>query len=89
MSRLDLRLAFKELVRDVSQMHLLAAEVDEFIFIDATMSVGSRNTFKLFEEQFMKAIIKGILHHHPTLFSDSMGPLVDNYPDDIWFLAHT
>ena len=35
----------------------------------------------------MKAFIKGLLHHHPKLFSDEIGPLVGNYLDDIWFLA--
>ena len=37
----------------------------------------------------MKAFIKGLIHHHPSLFSDDMGGLVDNYLDDIWFLAQT
>ena len=37
----------------------------------------------------MKAFIKGLLHHHPSLFSDDMGNLVDNYLDDIQFLART
>ena len=83
MSRIDLRRAFKQLFRDISQMHLLATVVDEFVFIDATMSMGLRNTCKLFEEQFMKAFIKGLLHYHPTLFSDNIGLLVDNYLDDI------
>ena len=35
----------------------------------------------------MKAFIKGLVHHHPDLFSDDMGNLVDSYLDDIWFLA--
>ena len=35
----------------------------------------------------MKAFVRGLMHHHPTLFSDGLGPLVDNYLDDIWFLA--
>ena len=35
----------------------------------------------------MKAFIKGLRHHHPKLFSDHLGSLVDNYLDDIWFLA--
>ena len=37
----------------------------------------------------MKAFVKGLLHHHPKLFSDDLGSLVDNYLDDIWFLADT
>ena len=83
MSRIDLRRAFKQLFRTLSQLRLLATVVDEFVFIDATMSMGLRNTCKLFEEDFMQAFVKGILHHHPSLFSDEMGPLVDNYLDDI------
>ena len=55
----------------------------------ATMSMGLRNTCKLFEEDFMKAFIRGLIHHHPELFTDSLGPLVNNYLDDIWFLATT
>ena len=86
-SRIDLRRAFKQLFRTMSQMHLLATTVDNHVFIDATMSMGLRNTCKLFEEDFMKAFIRGLLHHHPTLFADGLGPLVDNYLDDIWFLA--
>ena len=58
-------------------------------FIDATMSMGLRNTCKLFEEDFMKALVKGLVHHHPSLFSDGLGLLVDNYLDDIWFLGDT
>ena len=61
--------------------------VGEFAFIDATMSMGLRNTCKLFEEEFMKAFVRGLRHHHPELFSDALGPLVDNYLDDNWFLA--
>ena len=87
MSRLDLKRAFKQLFRELSQLHLLATMVDEFVFIEATMSMGLRNTCKLFEEDFMKAFVKGLRHHHPDLFSDHLGPLVDNYLDDIWFLA--
>ena len=34
----------------------------------------------------MKAFVKGLLHHHPVLFSDEFGPLVGNYLD-IWFIA--
>ena len=59
------------------------------MFIDATMSMGLRNTCKLFEEDFMKAFVKGLVHRHPDLFSDEVGNLVDNYLDDIWFLADT
>ena len=87
MSRIDLRRAFKQLVRAISQLHLLATVVDDNVFIEATMSIGLRNTCKLFEEDFMKAFVKGLLHHHPKLFSDRIGSLVDNYLDDIWFLA--
>ena len=87
MSRIDLKRAFKQLHRTISQMYLLATVVGEFVFIDATMSMGLRNTCKLFEEEFMKAFVRGLLHHHPELFSDALGPLVDNYLDDIWFLA--
>ena len=87
MSRIDLKRAFKQLHRTVSQMYLLATVVGEFVFIDATMSMGLRNTCKLFEEEFMKAFVRGLRHHHPELFADALGPLVDNYLDDIWFLA--
>ena len=87
MSRLDLRRVFKQLFREISQLYLLATVVGEFVFIDATMSMGLRNTCKLFEEDFMRAFIKGLRHHHPKLFSDHLGSLVDNYLDDIWFLA--
>ena len=83
MSRLDLRRAYKQLFRTVSQLHLLATKVDDNVFIDATMSMCLRNTCKLFEEDFMKAFIKGLVHHHPTLFTDDLGKLVDNYLDDI------
>ena len=89
MSRIDLKQAFKQLFRDISQMYLLATVVDEMVFIDATMSMGLRNTCKLFQEDFMKAFVKGLVHHHPNLFSDKYGLLVDNYLDDIWFLAET
>ena len=37
----------------------------------------------------MKAFIKGLIHHHPVLFTDEFGPLVGNYLDDIWFIAPT
>ena len=82
-SRIDLRRAFKQLFRSISQLHLLATVVDNKVFIEATMSMGLRNTCKLFEEAFMKAFVKGLLHHHPGLFSDKFGALVDNYLDDI------
>ena len=87
MCRIDLRKAFKQLFRSVSQLYLLGTAVDEFVFIDATMSMGLKNTCKLFEEDFMKAFVKGLLHHHPKLFSDKVGSLVNNYLDDIWFVA--
>ena len=87
MSRIDLRRAFKQLFREISQMHLLATVVGGYVFIDATMSMGLRNTCKLFEEDFMKAFVKGLLHHHPELFSDRVRSLVNNYLDDIWFVA--
>ena len=83
MSRIDLRRAFKQLFRSVSQMHLLGTVLGDLEFINATMSMGLRNTCKLFEEDFMKAFIRGLVHHHPALFSDDTGPLVDNYLDDI------
>ena len=35
----------------------------------------------------MKAFIKGLVHHHPALFTDGIGVLVGNYLDDIWFLG--
>ena len=83
MCRVDLKRAFKQLFRSLSQMFLLATIVDDLVFIDATMSMGLRNTCKLFEEDFMKAFVKGLLHHHPELFSDDLGPLVENYLDDV------
>ena len=83
MSRIDLRRAFKQLFREISQMYLLATVVGEFVFIDATMSMGLRNTCQLFEEEFMKAFVRGLVHHHPNLFADLVGLLVDNYLDDI------
>ena len=51
--------------------------------------MGLKNTCKLFDEDFMKAFIKGLIHHHPVLFTDEFGPRVGNYLDDIWFLAAT
>ena len=89
MSRIDLTRAFKQLFRSLEQMYLLATVVWENVSIDATMSMGLRNTCKLFEKKFMKAFIKGLVHHHPDLFSDDMGNLVDSYLNDIWFLAKT
>ena len=89
MSRIDLRRAFKQLFRKISQLNLLATKIGDQVFIDATMSMGLRNTCKLFEEDFMKAFVRGLVHHHPQLFSDDIGWLVDNYLDDIWFLADT
>ena len=74
MSRIDLTRAFKQLSRTISQLYLLATVVDEFVFIDATISMGLRNTCKLFEEDFMKAFLRGFIHHHPSLFSDQLGP---------------
>ena len=88
-SRIDLKRPFKQLFRSVSQIHLLATVLGEYVFIDATMSMGLRNTCKLFEEDFMKAFVRGLLCHHPELFSDEFGPLIDNYLDDIWFFADT
>ena len=83
MSRIDLTRAFKQLFRTISQSHLLATMVDERVFIEATMSMGLRNTCKLFEEDFMKAFVKGLVHHHPELFADDAGWLINNYLDDI------
>ena len=83
MSRIDLTRAFKQLFRALSQSHLLAMMVDERVFIEATMSMGLRNTCKLFEEDFMKAFVKGLVHHHPDLFTDKGGWLINNYLDDI------
>ena len=89
MTRIDLRRAFKQLFRVIFQLHLLATKIGDSVFIDATMSMGLRNTCKLFEEDFMKAFVKGLLHHHPALFADQYGPPVNNYLDDIWFLGVT
>lgn len=83
MSRIDLRKTFKQLFRAISQMNLIATKVNDFVFIDATMSMGLRNTCELFEEDFMRTFVKGLIHHHPELFADNMGPFVDNYLDDI------
>ena len=65
----------------------MATMVEDNVFIEATMSMGLRNTCKLFEEDFMKAFVKGLVHHHPALFTDPLGALVDNYLDDIWFVG--
>ena len=83
MSRIDLRKAFKQFFRAISQMHLLATKINDFVFIDATMSMGLRNTCKLCEEDFMRAFVKGFIHHQPDLFIDSLGPLIDSYLHDI------
>ena len=83
MSRIDLTRAFKQLFHATSQMYLLATTVGDMVFIDATMSMGLRNTCKLFEEDVMKAFVRGLVHHHPKLFTDEYGRLVDNYLDDI------
>ena len=83
MSSIDLKRAFKQLFRSISQLHLLATVVDGKVFSDATMCMGLRKTCKLFEEDFMKAIVKGLVQHHPLLFTDKLGPLLDNYLDDI------
>ena len=65
-SRFDLRRAYEQLFRSISQLYLLAAVVDDNVFIDATMPMGLRNTCKLFEEDFMKAFLKALVHHHPA-----------------------
>ena len=83
MRRIDLKRAFKHFFRTVSQLHLLATVLDEFVFIDATMSMGLKNTCKLFEEDFMRAFVRGLLHHHSSLFVITVAPLIDNYLDDI------
>ena len=76
MAKIDLRRAFKQLFRTISQLNLLATRIDEHVFIDATMSMGLRNTCKLFEEDFMKSFVKGLVHHHPSLFAYGLGRLV-------------
>ena len=83
MSRIDLKRAFKQLFRVISQLNLLATKIGDSVFLDATMSMGLRNTCKLFEKDFMKTFAKGLMHHHPALFTDDLGPLVDNYLDNI------
>ena len=51
--------------------------------------MGLRNTCKLFEEDFMTAFVHGLVRHHLDFFADEVEPLVDNYLDDIWFLAES
>ena len=70
-------------------MYPLGTVVDEFVFIDATMLMGLKNTCKLFEVDFMKAFVKELIHHHPVLFSNDLGPLVGNHLVDIWVTAAT
>ena len=36
MARIDLKRAFKQLFRAISQMNLLSTKIDEYVFIDAT-----------------------------------------------------
>ena len=50
--------------------------------------VELRNTLKLFEEDVTKSFNKGLIHHHSRLFSDALGPHVDNSLDDTWFIAY-
>ena len=76
MSRIDLGRAFKKLFRKISKLYLLGTIVDEFVIIDATMSMGLNNTCKLLEEDFMKAFTKPLLCDHPTLFSDKIRALI-------------
>ena len=87
MSRIDLKRAFKQLFRTIWQLHLLATKIGDQVFIDATMSMGLRNTCKLFEKDFLRAFVGGLVHHHPNLFTYEFGYLVNNYLGDIWFLA--
>ena len=61
MSRIYLTRAFKQLFRSFEHMYLLATVVWENVSIDAAMSMGLRDTCKLFEEKFIKAFTKG--HH--------------------------
>jgi len=89
MSQIDLTSAYKQLFRSISQMYLLATVVGDNVFIDATMFMGLRNKCKLFEEDFMKAFVRGLAHHHPALFTDKLGRLVDIRMDDILFLVDT
>ena len=55
MSRIDLRRAFKQLFRQISQMHSLATTVGEFVFIEATKFMGLRNTCQVLEELWFLA----------------------------------
>ena len=89
MSRIYLTRAFKQLFRSFEHMYLLATVVWENVSIDVTISMGLMDTCKLFEEKFMKAFTKGLVHHHRDLFSDDKGNLVDSHLNDIWFLAKT
>ena len=52
-SRIDLRRAFKQLFRTISQLNLLATKIGDDVFIDATMSMGLRNTCKLFSRRIL------------------------------------
>ena len=70
MSIIDLRRAFKQLFRVISLLNLLATKIGDNVFIDATMSMGLKNTCKLFKEDFMNVFVNGLLHHHPSLFAD-------------------
>ena len=70
MSIIDLRRAFKQLFRVISLLNLLATKIGDNVFIDATMSMGLKNTCKLFKEDFMNVFVNGLLHHHPVLFAD-------------------
>ena len=51
---------------------MLATKIVDQVFIDAAMSMGLRNTCILFEEDFMRSFVKGLVHHHPNLFSDEI-----------------
>ena len=37
-----------------------------------------KNTGKLFGMDSMKVFVRGQIHQHPELFSDDLGPLIDN-----------
>ena len=54
MCRIDLRRAFKQLFRSISQLYLLTTIVDDKVFIDATMSMGLKN-----KKEFMQGIREG------------------------------
>ena len=51
-----LRKAFQRLFRAISQMHLLATKVNDFVFIDVTICTGLRNTCKLLEKDLMERL---------------------------------